>query len=129
MKKEIKVKKEFNTLDSIVAFVNSESPYECKKDYDIWDVRSDVNGQMEQCVVIKQSSMNGMKVHFDQDSILVMSHIVPSKVMNAYFGKSVKRHRNILEVVTGKIGEAIFSRSRKKSFSEIEQIINKMGEV
>jgi hypothetical protein len=124
MQAKITVKEEFKTLDKMLDFVSDESPFECKKEYDSWDVRTGINGQMEQCIIVKQSAMNGVKLHFADESTLVMTHIVPSKVMNAYFGKSQKAHKNILEVVTGKIGELVFSGSKKKAFSEVEQLLS-----
>ena len=43
--------------------------------------------------------------------------------MNAYFGKSVKARKSILEVVGGIIKNAFLSGSQKKAFGEMEQVL------
>ena len=112
MEKRIKVKSDYNSLEAINKLVKDESNFESKIDYDSWDIRTDSNGQMEKCVLIKKSNMHGMKVHIENDT-LVMSYLIPNKVMNAYFGRSVKIRRNILEIVAGGIKNALLSGSQK----------------
>ncbi|NOQ71043.1 MAG: hypothetical protein GQ574_03515 [Crocinitomix sp.] len=127
MENKITVKSEYNSLDKLIDFLKGEASYESSIDYDIWDIRTDANGQMEKCVLIKKSSMHGMKVYFSQENELMMSYIIPNKVMNAYFGKSVKARRNILEVITGGIKNVMLSGSQKKAFQEMELIFQKIA--
>jgi hypothetical protein len=90
-------------------------------------MRTDANGQMEKCVLIKKSSMHGMKVYFSQDNELMMTYVIPNKVMNAYFGKSVKARKSILEVIGGGIKNVMLSGSQKKAFQEMESIFQKIA--
>lgn len=126
MEKQIRIKIEYNTLDKVLDLVKKESSYHCSKEYDSWDIRTDLNGQMEKCLIIKKSSMHGMKVHFTKENELMMSYIIPNKLMNAYFGKSVKASRNILEIITGVIKTALLSGSQKKAFEEMEFVLLKI---
>ena len=123
MEKKITVKKDYNSLDKILDFVKKDSSFDCSKEYDSWDVRTGSNGQMEQCVLIKKSGMHGMKVYFSNENELMMTYIIPNKLMNAYFGKSVKARKSILEVVGGIIKNAFLSGSQKKAFGEMEQVL------
>ena len=123
MEKKITVKKDYNSLDKILDFVKKDSSFDCSKEYDSWDVRTDSNGQMEQCVLIKKSGIHGMKVYFSNENELMMTYIIPNKLMNAYFGKSVKARKSILEVVGGIIKNAFLSGSQKKAFGEMEQVL------
>jgi len=52
--------------ETVFTPIKTASAFECSKDYDIWECRTDSNGQMEQCVVIKKSSLHGMKVYFQK---------------------------------------------------------------
>lgn len=124
MEKQIIVKREYTTLNKIIEHIN-ESPYQCSIEYDSWEVRTDSNGQMEQCLLIKKSAMHGMKIHFVGEYTLKINYIIPNKLMNAYFGKSQKKHKNIIEVLTGKISQAILFSSQKKAFNEIENVLSK----
>jgi len=126
MEKQITVKDEYNTLDNLLNFLKSESSFECSKDYDSWDVRTDSNGHMKKCVIVKKSGMHGIKVYFSKENVLKMNYIIPSKFLNAYFGKSQERRRSIFEVITGMIRQALLSGSQKKAFEEIEQVFNKI---
>lgn len=127
MEKQIRTKIEYNSLDKVLDFLTSESDLDCSKVYDSWDVRTDANGQMEQCVVIKKSAMHAMKVYLSDDRILQMTHIIPNKLMNAYFGKSEKQYKNIIEIITGKISQALLSGSQKSAFYEIEEVLLKIA--
>ena len=126
MEKQITIKGEYDSLDKLLAFVTKESPYEASIDYDSWEVRTDANGQMEKCIVIKKSSMHGMKAYLDKENTLQISYLIPNKLMNAYFGKSQKKYKNILEIVTGKIKDVALAGSQKKAFNEMEQVFNKI---
>lgn len=126
MEKLIAVKNEYSSLDDIISFVKKESSFECSKEYDQWDVRTDANGQMEQCVLVKKSGMHGVMVYFTEGSTINISYVIPNKLMNAYFGKSQKARKSILEVIGGGIKNVVLASSQKKAFEEIVQIFNKI---
>jgi len=125
MENLIKLKNEYNSLDKLHDFLKKETSFECSKDYDIWEHRIDANGQMEQCIVLKKSGMHALKVFFINENTVKINHIIPNKIMNAYFGKSVKVRRSILEVVGGVIKQAVLADSQKKAFEELEKEIKK----
>jgi len=127
MENILRIKKEYNTLDKLHYFLKNESSFECSKEYDIWEMRTDVNGQMEQCVVIKKSAMHAVKLFLLNENQAKINHIIPNKMMNAYFGKSVKARRNIIQLVTGKITEAVLANPQKKAFEELEQIVKRIA--
>jgi len=127
MEKQITINNEYNSLDAILAYLKKDSSYECAEVYDSWDVRTDPNGQMEKCILIKKSAMHGMKLYFLNTNVLKLTYIIPNKLMNAYFGKSEKRHRGILEIIGGIIKNALLSGSQKKAFNEMEQPILKIA--
>ena len=127
MEKQYTIKSEYNSLEKILEFVKKESPYKCSEVYDSWDVRTDSNGQMEKCVMIKKSSMHGMKMYFTKDNVLEMTYIIPNKMMNAYFGKSVKARRSILEIIGGGIKNVLLIGSQKKAFKEMSEVLDKVA--
>jgi hypothetical protein len=127
MEKQTTIKSDYNYLEKILEFVKKESPYKCSEGYDSWDVRTDSNGQMEKCVLLKKSSMHGMKVYFAKDNVLEMSYIIPNKMMNAYFGKSVKARKSILEVIGGGIKNVLLIGSQKKAFKEMSEVLDKVA--
>ncbi len=125
MEKLIKIKDEYNSLDTLLQFLEKETSYTCSKVYDVWEMRTDANGQMEQCVLIKKSSMHAVKAYFTENGALQTSHVIPSKTMHAYFGKNQKKaRRNILEVIVGNGSRALLAGSQRKSFEEIMQSFN-----
>lgn len=127
MEKTIKVKQEYASLDKVIDFLKSESQFEISKDYDHWELRTDANGQMEQCLVMKKSNMHGAKAYFKDDNTLKIDYIIPNKVMNAYFGKSQKAHRNILEIITGGIKSVALAGAQKKAFEELTATFNRIS--
>lgn len=127
MEKSIKIKNEYNSLDSLNKYLKQTSSFESSKEYDSWDVRTNANGQMEQCLVLKKSAMHGMKVHFENENTLKMTYIIPNKMMHAYFGKSQKAYQNILEIVTGKIKDVLLAPAQNKAFEEMEQVFHKIS--
>ncbi|PHS08598.1 MAG: hypothetical protein COA88_06440 [Kordia sp.] len=127
MEKTITVKNEYNSLDTLHNFLKSTSSFECSKDYDIWEHRTDANGQMEQCIVLKKSSMHGMKVFFQNENTLKMTYIIPNKIMDTYFGKSVRARKDIIQIVTGIIKQAVLAPGQKKAFEEMEQVFHKIS--
>lgn len=127
MEQLISVKNEYASLDKIEAFIKKETSFEVKQDYDRWEVRTDENGQMEKCLIIKKSNMHGVKLYFTEENTLKINYIIPNKLMNAYFGKSPKKYQNIIEIITGKIKEMLLASSQKKAFEEIVQPFNKIN--
>jgi len=45
--------------------------------------------------------------------------------MNAYFGKSVKARRSILEVVGGMVTQTVLKDGQEKAFKELEAFVAK----
>ena len=125
MENLITLKSEYNTLDSLYNVLKSKSNVVCTKTYDIWNVRTDAQGNMEQCIVLKKNNMNAVKVHFTTDTTVQINHIIPNKMMHAYFGKSIKSHRNIFELITGQIKEIVLKGSQQKAFEELEKVVKK----
>lgn len=126
MEKEITIKKGYETLDRLLGYLKEESSYECSKEYDVWDVRTDSNGQMEQCIVIKKGGMHGLKAYVYNDNKVNLSYIIPNKVLNAYFGKSQKRYRNILEIIAGFIKDSLLANGQKEAFKDIEKAFDRL---
>lgn len=123
----IKVKNEFNSLESLFKYLQSSSNFECYKEYDKWELRTDENGQMAQCIVLKKSNMNAVKIYFVNDDTIKISHVIPNKMMDAYFGQSQKSRQDILEVITGKIKKMLLASSQEKAFKELEAEISKVA--
>jgi len=71
--------------------------------------------------------MHGMKLFFSNENVLEATYIIPNKMMNAYFGRSQKRYRNILEIITGSIKNALLAGAQKKAFEEMEQVVVKLS--
>jgi len=125
MENLIEVKNEYNSLNALQTYLNMSSEFDCSKEYDIWDHRVDSKGQMEQCLVLKKSSMHAVKMHFVKDNTLKVNYVIPNKVMHAYFGKSQKRYRNIIEIATGAIKNAVLKGPQQKAFNELEAVVKK----
>ncbi|MBC8753689.1 hypothetical protein H2O64_03350 [Kordia sp. YSTF-M3] len=125
MENLIEIKSNYNSLDKLYLFLDKESNYECSKDYDIWEQRTDANGQMEQCIIIKKSGMHAVKAFFVNNDTVKINYIIPNKMMHAYFGKSVKARRNIIEIIAGIIKQALLKGPQEKAFKELESVIHK----
>ncbi|MFD0862079.1 hypothetical protein ACFQ1M_07655 [Sungkyunkwania multivorans] len=125
MENLIEVRNDYNTLDKLHSRLKKETNYECSKTYDSWELRTDPNGHMSQCLVLKKSGMHAVKAYFIDEHTLKINYIIPNKVLHAYFGKSVKARRDIIEIITGAIKQAILSDSQKKAFEELENTIRK----
>jgi len=123
----ITIKKQYNTLDSLYNYLKTASNYDCSKEYDIWEHRLDAIGQMEQCLVLKKSNMHAVKAYFTKDNTIKIDHIIPNKMMQAYFGKSQKMHRNFIEIITGSITQNLLAGSQNKAFEEMKEIFNKIS--
>lgn len=126
MEKLITINNNLNSLDKLQEVLKKEAIYECSKEYDIWEMRTDKNGQMTQCVVVKKSNMHAVKLFFINENTVKMSYIIPNKIMQAYFGKSVEARRNIIEIIAGIIKQAVLAGPQQKAFDELEQNINKI---
>ncbi|MGV6861160.1 MAG: hypothetical protein ACWA41_05280 [Putridiphycobacter sp.] len=126
MEKRINLKSDYNSLENVLSFLKSKTNYDCSLDYDIWDLRTDANGQMEKCVVIKKSNMHGAKAYITPQNELSISYIIPNKVMNAYFGKSQKARKGILDIVAGGIKNIALAGSQKKAFEEISSNLDEI---
>ena len=120
MENLITISNQYNTLDTLHGYLKNSSSFECAKEYDSWELRTDQNGQMEQCLVLKKNNMHAIKMYFVNDNTLKVSYIIPNKLMHAYFGKSAKARRDIFEIVTGAIKQALLAPSQKKAFQELE---------
>ena len=77
-------------------------------------------------MVIKKSNMHGAKAYLSSGDTLKLDYIIPNKVMNAYFGKSQKARRNVLEMIAGSIKTTLLAGSQKKAFEEITHSFNKI---
>lgn len=115
----------YDSLDKLQAILNKTATFECSKEYDIWEMRTDKNGQMAQCLVVKKSNMHAVKLFFINENTVKINYIIPNKIMHAYFGKSVKARRNIIEIVAGVIKQAILAGPQQKAFEELENIVKK----
>ena len=127
MEKLITINNEYSSLDKLYNYLKKDSSFECSKEYDIWEHRIDASGQMEQCIVLKKSSMHAVKLFFVNENTVKVNHIIPSKMMHAYFGKSVKARRSIIEIITGEIREIVLAPAQKKAFEELESVVNKIA--
>lgn len=127
MENLIEIKSEYNSLDTLYAFLKNDPLYEYSKTYDIWELRTDANGQAKQCIVMKKSGMHAIKIFFANEKTVKINYMIPNKIMHMYFAKSVKRHRSILEIVAGVIKQAVLDRPQKKAFSELEQHFIKLA--
>lgn len=127
MKNQITTNSEYNTLEKVLEFLKKESDYKCSQEYDSWDVRIAANGQMEKCVIIKKSLMHGMKVYFSSENEMVMTYVIPNKMMNAYFGESKKARKSIFEILAGVIKKAVLNGPQNKAFDEMEEVLIKMA--
>jgi len=78
MENLIEIKNDYNSLDKLLDRLKKNTNYECSKTYDIWEHRTDSNGQMAQCIVIKKSSMNAAKVFFVNENTVNVNHITPN---------------------------------------------------
>ncbi|WP_296386159.1 hypothetical protein [Winogradskyella sp.] len=125
MENLIEVKNDYNSLDKLRDFLEKESIYKCSKTYDTWEVRTDTNGQIAECIILKKSGMHAVKAFFVNENTVKINHIIPNKMMNAYFGKSVKAHRNIIEIAAGGLKEVLLKASQENAFKEMEQLVLK----
>ncbi len=126
MEKIITIDKKYTSLEHLQQFVRSRSNYEVKIDWDGWEQRVNQNGQLEKCLIIKKNAMNGVKIFFLKNGVIKITHIIPNKIMNAYFGKNQEEYQSILEIIGGKIKSLFLAPSQEKAFNEIVNIFNKI---
>jgi hypothetical protein len=122
MQKTITIKKEFNSLDRLNNFLKETTEFECSKEYDTWEHRTDTNGQLAQCLVLKKSNMHAVKAYFTDTNTLKIDHVIPNKFMQAYFGKSQKARKNMLDIIAEGIKKALLTAPKQKAFNEIGQV-------
>ncbi len=127
MEKLVSVKQEYASLDKIEAFVKKESSFGVKQEYDHWEIRTDANGQMEKCLVVKKSNMHGVKLYFMKENMLKINYVIPNKVMNSFFGSNQQKYKSIKDIVAGKIKDAVLSGSQKKAFEELVEPFSKIA--
>ena len=120
MENLITISNKYNSLDQLYDVLKKSTNYSCSKEYDIWEHRIDNNGQMAQCLVVKKNSMHALKLFYVNENVLKATHIIPNKIMQAYFGKSHKAHQNVIEIMTNKIKIAILEPVQRKVFYEME---------
>ena len=127
MEKTLKIKDEFNSLEKLLDYSKNESSYESSLEYDTWEMRTDANGQMEKCLLVKKSSMHGVKVYFTTANTIKISQVIPSKTKNALLGANPNKRKNILELVTSSIKNAIVKNAQKKAFQEVQTVFDKVA--
>ncbi|WP_445713991.1 hypothetical protein [Flavobacterium sp.] len=126
MENLITIKNQYNSLDELQNALKNNVNFSCTKEYDIWEQRVDNNGNLAQCLVLKKSNMHAVKLFFINENTLKANHIIPNKIMQAYFGKSQKAYQNVLEIITGKIKAAVLEPAQNKAFNEIEAEVIKV---
>jgi len=103
---------------------------EIKNDYNSLDKLKDVlektNGQMAECLLFKKNGMHALKVFFVNENTIKINHIIPNKMMNAYFGKSAKAYKNIIEIVAGGLKNVLLKGAQEKAFKDMEQVFHKI---
>ncbi len=122
----ITINNKYSSLDELQIALQNSPNYSSTKEYDIWEQRLDNNGQMAQCLVLKKNNMHAVKLFFINENTLKANHIIPNKMMQAYFGKSQKAYHNVLEIITGKIKAVVLEPAQNKAFNEIEAEVIKL---
>ena len=126
MENLITINNNYTSLDQLHNVLKENTNYTCTKEYDIWEQRVDTNGQMAQCLVVKKNNMHAVKLFFINQNTMKATHIIPNKIMQAYFGKSEKARKDIIEIVAGILKKAVLSPIQKKAFNEIETEVLKI---
>ena len=121
----ITVKNKYDSLDKLFEVLRKQTPFECSKEYDIWELRTDSNGGMEHCILIKKNGMHAVKLFLTDEYSLKVTYLIPNKILHAYFGKSEKRYVNILELIMGKIKDLVLVVPQEKAFNELKRFIIK----
>jgi hypothetical protein len=127
MEKTLKIKTDYNSLEKLLEFAKTESSYKSSLEYDTWEMRTDANGQMEQCLLVQKSSMHGVKVYFTGADTIKINQVIPSKTKNALLGANPNKRRNILELITSSIKNAIVKGAQKKAFNEMQVVFDKVA--
>lgn len=127
MERLIAVQQEYASLSKIERFLKKETSLKVSQEYDAWEVRTDKHGQMEKCIILKKSSMHALRIYFDEENTLKVNHIIPNKLMNAYFGKNKEEYQSILNIITGKIKELALAKSQNRTFEEMVEVFSKIS--
>lgn len=125
MNKLIEIKKAYNSLDKLENFLTKQTNYLCLIDYDIWEIRTDIYGEMEKCLILQKSTMHALKLYFINENTVKATYIIPNKVLNAYFGKSEKMHRNIIEIIASAIKQVLLISSQQNAFEDLENVVRR----
>lgn len=120
MENLITINNQYGSLDQLHNVLKLSTNLKCTKEYDIWEQRIDNNGNLAQCLVVKKSNMHAVKLFFINENTLKANHIIPNKIMQAYFGKSQKAYQNVIEIITNKIKTVVLEPAQEKAFYEIE---------
>ncbi len=127
MEKLIAVKRDYASLERLEVFLRKETYFVVSQEYDSWEIRTDENGQMKKCIVLKKSNMHGLRMYFEKENTLKINYLIPNKLMNAFFGKNQQKYQSIMEIITGKIKEMFLSSSQKSAFNEMVEVFNKIA--
>ena len=120
MENLITINNQYDSLDQLHNVLKLSTNLKCTKEYDIWEQRIDNNGNLAQCLILRKNSMHAVKLFFINENTLKVNHIIPNKIMQAYFGKSEKAYQNVIEIITNKIKSAVIEPAQEKAFYEIE---------
>ena len=120
MENLITINNQYGSLDQLHNVLKLSTNLKCTKEYDIWEQRIDNNGNLAQCLVLKKNNMHAVKLFFINENTLKANHIIPNKIMQAYFGKSQKAYQNVIEIITNKIKTVVLEPAQEKAFYEIE---------
>ena len=120
MENLITINNQYGSLDQLHNVLKLSANLKCTKEYDIWEQRVDNNGNLAQCLILRKNSMHAVKLFFINENTLKANHIIPNKIMQAYFGKSQKAYQNVIEIITNKIKSAVIEPAQEKAFYEIE---------
>ena len=124
---QITLKQEYQSLDQILKLIQNSSPYEVSIEYDVWDMQTDASGQIAKCILVKKSSMHGLKLELDGKQQLHASYVIPNKALNAILGPNKKRYRNPLEILSSKLLSMAIAGQQKKAFTEMSTSLNNLA--
>lgn len=126
MEKILKLKSEFDSLEPLLVAVQKKNPsYTSVIEYDVWEMCSGTDRNIEQCVLVKKSSMHGVKAYFTAPNTIKISQVIPSKTKNALLGQR-KGRRNALELIVGTIKSSIVKSAQRKAFQELQTVFQEV---
>ena len=65
-------------------------------------------------------------INCNSENELLLTYIIPNKVMNAYFGRSEKAYKTIPEIIGGAIKNGLLIGSQKKAFNAIASVFTQI---